>query len=62
MTSDDDTGEETPDPRRETSPDSSTNVFSKEIHNMLAKLSKMEFTIRHLIEQNEQYSQGRSSV
>ena len=61
-TGEDDPGEETPEPRRETSPDSNTNVFSKEIHNMLAKLSKMEFTIRHLIELNEQYSQGRYSV
>ena len=47
--------------RRDGSPDSSTNKFAKEIQNMLAKLSKMELTFRHLLEQLDN-SQGRSSV
>lgn len=48
--------------RRDGSPDSSTNKFAKEIQNMLAKLSKMELTFRHLLEQLEHNSQGRSSL
>ena len=43
------------------SPDDSSNIFAKEIQNMLGKLSKMEFTIRHLIEEHVS-TQGRSSV
>ena len=45
----------------ESSMEENSNIFAKEIHNMLGKLSKMEFTIRHLIEEHVN-SQGRSSV
>ena len=45
----------------ESSMEDNSNIFAKEIHNMLGKLSKMEFTIRHLIEEHVN-SQGRSSV
>ena len=49
-------------PGRDGSPDSSTNKFAKEIQNMLDKLSKMELTFRHLLEQLDHSSKGRSSV
>lgn len=62
VTSDDDPESDSVLSRRDPSPDSSTNVFAKEIQNMLAKLSKMELTFRHLLEQQEHNSQGRSSV
>lgn len=62
ITSDNDQGEDSFVSRRELSPDSSSDVFSKEIQNMLTKLSKMEFSFRHLLEQQEQNSHGRSSV
>jgi len=36
--------------KRSFSPDASSNTISREIGNMLKKLSKMEMTIRHLLE------------
>ena len=62
------TGKNSPDPsediahiKRAFSPDNPSNMFSKEISIMLAKLSKMELTIRHLIEQQVS-NDGRASI
>ena len=56
-----DTGEDLARIKRAFSPDNPSNMFSKEISSMLAKLSKMELTIRHLIEQQAS-NDGRASI
>lgn len=48
-------------PRRSFSPDVPSNTLSREISNMLKKLSKMELAIRHLLE-TYATSHGRASI
>ncbi|XP_060561866.1 uncharacterized protein LOC132721557 [Ruditapes philippinarum] len=48
-------------PRRSFSPDVPSNALSREIGNMLKKLSKMELAIRHLLE-TYATSHGRASI
>lgn len=62
------TSSESPDPaddilrsKRSLSPEMQYNTISREIANMLTKLSKMEMTIRHLLE-TYATDQGRASI
>ncbi|XP_045205085.1 uncharacterized protein LOC123557595 isoform X1 [Mercenaria mercenaria] len=58
---DHDAADDTFQPKRSFSPDGPHNVFSREIGNMLKKLSKMELAIRHLLE-SYATTHGRASI
>lgn len=47
--------------KRSFSPEAPNNTISREIGNMLTKLSKMEMTIRHLLE-TYTHDRGRDSI